>query len=143
MDLVIVSLVVILPVLVYSFRRVRAGDYAGHKRVQLILAGSLAVAVSLFEADMRQAGGIFELTKASRFAGTPFLNGSIYLHTFLSISTTLVWVGLIALSLRRFGKPPAPGAFSAKHRLWGRLGMILMALTGITGVELYVIGFAY
>lgn len=142
MDIVIVSLVVIVPALVWSRALARSGRYAAHKRLMLWLAGVLGVAVALFEADMRLSGGIFELTKGSRFAGTTFLNASIYIHTLLSISTSLIWIVLIAWSLKRFSKPPAPGAFSHRHKQLGRLGMLGMALTGITGVELYVIGFA-
>jgi uncharacterized membrane protein YozB (DUF420 family) len=40
-------------------------------------------------------------------------------------------------SLKRFGNPPTPGDFSEKHRFFGRLAMVLMTLTGVTGVELY------
>ncbi len=142
MDVVIVALVVILPLLVISRGLARKGSYAAHKRLMLWLAGGLGVAVALFETDLRLSGGIFELTKASPYAGTLFLNASIYIHTLLSISTALLWIVLIAMSLRRFPNPPAPGAFSHRHRVLGRLGMLGMTLTGLTGLELYIFGFA-
>ena len=43
--------------------------------------------------------------------------------------------------LSDIGIPPEPGAFSSLHRRWGRVGMISMGLTGLTGIELYVLGF--
>ncbi|MBK9260325.1 MAG: DUF420 domain-containing protein [Polyangiaceae bacterium] len=114
-----------------------------HKRIQVILAAILAIVIVAFEVDMRLSGGIFEMTKESRFAGTPFLNASIGVHVLLSILTTISWIVLITLSLRRFPNPPIPGPFSRAHRFWGKFGMLTMALTGITGIELYVIGFAF
>jgi hypothetical protein len=62
---------------------------------------------------------------------------------FFSITTALIWLALTIASLRKFPAPPVPGPFSASHKLWGRIGMIDMALTGITGIELYVVGFGY
>lgn len=142
MDLVVVSLVAVLPLIAFSWTRARQRRYALHKRVQLTMGSILAVVVVLFEVDMRLAGGIFELTKGSRFAGTAFLNGSIYFHTFLSIVTALIWLVLLIASVRKFGSPPRPTSFGPRHRFWGRIGMVGMALTGITGIQLYVIGFA-
>lgn len=142
MDLVVLSFVVIVPTLIYSFRAVKRQEYNTHKRTQITLFSVLAVAVVLFEVDMRMNGGVFEMSKESRFAGTALFHGSIWFHLALSVSTSLVWTGLVIASVRRFSSPPEPNAFSARHRFWGRLGMILMGLTGITGIQLYVMGFA-
>jgi hypothetical protein len=68
--------------------------------------------VLLFEYDMQQNGGIFEMVKGSAYEGTFFLNFMIYFHTFLSITTSLIWIVLIILSLIKFGKNPKPGKFS-------------------------------
>ncbi|MCU0760477.1 MAG: DUF420 domain-containing protein [Steroidobacteraceae bacterium] len=142
LDLVIVSLVVVVPVLAFSWHQVRRGRYALHRRLQLTLLAVLAVAVGAFELNMRMLGGIFAATRASRYAGTATLDSWIWLHTALAIATTLVWVVLAWVSVRRFPRPPAPNAFGARHRAWGRLGMILMALTGLTSLPVYVYGFA-
>lgn len=143
MDIVVMSFVLILPTIVWSWARARATAYTAHKRIQVVLFSTLTVVVILFEADMRMSGGIFEMTSGSRFAGTALLNGSIWFHTALSISTSVLWIWLVIVSLRRFPKPAAPAEFSAKHRLWGRIAMVAMALTGITGIELYVLGFMF
>ena len=141
MDLVLVSFIVILPAVCWSWWQARQGRYQVHKQAQLTLAAVLAVAVALFEADMQLSGGIFELTAGSRYAGTALLNGWIYGHTAVAILTSLIWVMLIVLSLRRFDKPPRPGAFSRAHRLWGRTGMVTMALAGFSAFPLYYYGF--
>jgi cytochrome b subunit of formate dehydrogenase len=143
MDIVIVSLAAILPILAFSWTKARRGAWRVHKRTQLILGSILAIVVLLFETDLRMAGGIFALTKPSAFAGTVLLNASIWIHVALSISTSIIWLALTIASVRKFGKPPRPGAFSKMHKLWGSIGMIDMALTGISGIELYIIGFAY
>ena len=143
MDIVVLSFAWIIPILAWSYRTTQTRQYGKHKRIQIILASILAIVIVIFEVDMRLSGGIFEMTKGSRFAGTPVLNTSIGVHVLLSILTTISWIVLIALSLRRFPNPPVPGSFSRLHRFWGKFGMLAMALTGITGIELYVIGFAF
>lgn len=140
-DLIIVSIVLIVPTLAYSFVKARRREYAVHRRIQLTLASVLAVAILLFEIDLRMSGGIVELTRESRYAGTDFLNGSIYFHLIFSVSSAILWTWLTFASLKRFPSPPAPARFSRTHRFWGRVAMIDMTLTGVTGIELYVIGF--
>ncbi len=139
-DLVVLSLVVVVPVMAISYGKARQKAWLFHRNLMVGLSAVLAVAVTLFELDLKAHGGIFEMTRESRYAGTDFLYASIYVHTFFSISTAMVWLSLILLSLRRFSSPPRPNEFSKMHRLWGRIAMIDMLLTGITGVELYVVG---
>jgi putative membrane protein len=141
-DIVNFSFVVIVPVLIYSWLKVRKGEYSLHKKVQLALFAVLFIAVILFEVDLKMRGGIFEMVKDSQFAGTAFLNGLIWFHMFVSITTSFIWIGLVTFSLWKFASPPVPNRFSGVHRFFGKIGMIDMILTGITGVMLYVLGFA-
>ncbi len=142
MDLVVLSFIVILPVLVISWRAARRGQYSKHRGIQVTLVLVLAVAVALFEIDLKLSGGIFELTKASSYAGTMLLNGLIYGHTLVAIGSTLVWVPLVIVSMRKFGNPPVRTSFGTAHRLWGRIGMILMMASGLSAMPLYYYGFA-
>ncbi len=141
-DVVNFSFIVIVPTLIYSWTKVRRGEYLLHKKVQLTLFAVLFVAVILFEIDLRQRGGIFEMVKDSQFSDTMMLNGLIWFHMFVSITTSIIWTGLIAMSLWKFASPPVPNSFSGAHKLFGRIGMIDMILTGVTGVMLYFLGFA-
>lgn len=141
MDIVILSLAFIIPIILFSYKTVKEGNYALHKKIQLTLGIVLLLVVIIFEMDMRNHGGIFEMVKGSRYEGTTFLNASIYIHTFFSITTSLIWLVLIIASLFKFSKDPLPNAFSKRHRFWGKLGMIDMILTGLTGVQLYICGF--
>jgi putative membrane protein len=142
MDIVILALVAVVPIVLFNWRLARTGRYRLHKTMQISLAVLLGAVVGLFEYNLRLQGGIFAATAASRYAGTATLDFWIYLHTFFAITTILVWVGLIVVSLRRFPDPPAPGAFSCRHRFWGRLGMVWMLVTGVTSLPVYVYGFA-
>lgn len=142
MDLVVLSFIVILPVLVISWRAARTGDYRRHRLIQISLVMVLAIAVGLFEVDLKLSGGIFELTKDSRYAGTELLSGLIYGHMMVAIGSVLVWLPLIILSLRRFPNPPVSNAFGPTHRLWGRIGMLLMMASGLSAIPLYYVGFA-
>ncbi len=141
MDLVLLSFIVILPAISWSWLKVRAGGYKAHKSAQLTLGVILFVAVAMFEIDMKLAGGIFELTKESRYNGTTLLNSWIYGHTVVAILTSIIWVLLIIFSLKRFPNPPEPAEFSKTHRFWGRLGMVTMMLAGLSAFPLYYYGF--
>jgi uncharacterized membrane protein YozB (DUF420 family) len=81
------------------------------------------------------------MAERSRFAGTGLLRWTLNVHLVFSTSTALLWIGLIVASLRRFPSPPRPGAFSARHRLWGRIAAVDMALTAATGLLFYVLCF--
>lgn len=107
MDIVVVSMAIILPLLWYSMKKVRRDKaYTTHRKIQLTMFIVLFVVVILFEYDMKQNGGIFEMVKGSAYEGSIFLNFMIYFHTFLSITTSLIWILLIVLSLIKFGKSP-------------------------------------
>lgn len=142
MDIVVISMVIILPLLWYSVKKVKEERaFKAHKNIQLTMFIILFFVVLLFEYDMKQNGGIFEMVKGSSYEGTFFLNFMIYFHTFLSITTSFIWLVLIIVSLRKYGKRKLPGSFSKTHRLWGKIGMWDMALTCITGLILYIFGF--
>lgn len=142
MDIVVLSFLVILPVLVISWRAARAAEYRRHRAIQISLALALAVVVTLFEIDLKLSGGIFALTRASSYAGTSLLNSLIYGHMLVAIGSALVWVTLVLVSLRKFSNPPVPNAFGPTHRVWGRVGMLLMMASGLSAVPLYYLGFA-
>jgi len=138
----VLSFLVILPVLVISWRAARAAEYRRHRAIQISLALTLAVVVTLFEIDLKLSGGIFALTRASSYAGTSLLNSLIYGHMLVAIGSALVWVTLVLVSLRKFSNPPVPNAFGPTHRVWGRVGMLLMMASGLSAVPLYYLGFA-
>ncbi|MEE2637815.1 MAG: hypothetical protein VYE68_11355 [Acidobacteriota bacterium] len=140
-DAVTASFLVTLPELFWSRRRARRGDYAGHKRVQLSLAIVLVVTVIAFEVDLRMRAGIIEMVAMSPFAGTHLLNVTIWVHLFVAITTSVIWLGLIGALVVRFANPP-PNRFSRVHRGWGIIRMVDMLATGVTGVMLYVLGLA-
>ena len=141
-DIVTLSFIVILPVLVISWWLVRSKkDYSNHRRIQLYLGIALGVVVAIFEYDLSTSGGIFELTKGSQYEGTALLNWTIYIHTMFAVASSVIWAGLIIMSLIKFGKPPQPNAFSGKHRFWGRTGMVVMIMAGVTSPPLYYFGF--
>ena len=139
-DIVNVSFIIIAPLLFYSWRKARSGDYRLHRNLQTGLTLALLVVVYLFEQDLKALGGIFKAVEQSRFAGTAALNGLIYFHTICAVSSSLIWLLLVAISLLAF-RPPQPNAFSKWHIIFGRIGMIDMLLSAVTGVMLYFVGF--
>lgn len=141
MDIVILSLALIIPIILYSWKKAKNSNYPIHRSIQTTLTIVLFIVVSIFELDMRANGGIFKMIEGSSYSGTNFMNSSVYVHTFFSISTSIIWIGLIIISWLKFPNPPNPSAFSKTHIFWGKIGMLDMILTGITGVQLYIFGF--
>ena len=91
-DIVTLSFVVILPLLIISWRIVRLNrNYLLHRNLQLTLGITLAIVVAIFEYDLAASGGIFELTRDSAYEGTALLNGTIYVHTAFAIAAAVVW----------------------------------------------------
>ena len=128
--------------MIFSWRSARRHRFTLHRSLQISLALTLLVAVGLFELDMTLSGGIFALTADSAYSGTTLLNGLIYGHMLVAILAALIWLPLVIVSMRRFPRPPVSNAFGPAHRVWGRAGMVLMMLSGVSAVPLYVVGFA-
>lgn len=139
-DIGTLSIIAVVPVLLWSWVLARHRKWVLHKRVQLTTASVLGVVVLLFEIDLSQMGGIFAVTAASPYAGTTLLNAWIWTHTVFAISSTVVWLLLVIASLVKFPKPPVPAAFPT-HRYFGRLGMLLMLGSGLTAIPMYYYGF--
>ncbi|MCP5052132.1 MAG: DUF420 domain-containing protein [bacterium] len=142
MDILVTLQVVILPILLWSFMSARKGRYQKHKKIQIFLASAIGLAVIAFEVDVRLSGGAMELFKSSSLYDGTFLWVCLGVHLFIAGGTVVVWVWLMILSVKRFPNPPVPNDFSTRHRFWGRVGMIGMVLTGITGIGVYYLGFA-
>ena len=141
-DIGILSIVAVVPILLWSWGLARKKQWTLHKRVQLATASLLGVVVLLFEIDLNQLGGIFKVTADSSYAGTATLNFWIWIHTFFAISSTFVWLFLVLASLIKFPSPPEPKFFTT-HRYFGRLAMILMLGAGATAVPMYIYGFVF
>lgn len=142
LDVVVVSLLLVVPVLVYSIWIVRwRRKYLLHKRIQLVLGVVLAVVVVLFEVDIRLAGGFWEMAKDSAYYETAFLRNLLYVHLFFSISTVVIWLITYLTALRFFPRPPRPGAFSQTHKILGWVAVVDMVATVVTGLMVYYYGF--
>lgn len=139
-DIGMLSIVAVVPVLIWSWILARDRSWVMHKRVQLTTAIVLGIVVLLFEMDLSQKGGVFAITATSPYAGSGVLNFWIWTHTAFAISSTIVWLLLVIASLIKFPSPPLPAAFPT-HRYFGRLGMMLMLGSGVTAIPMYYYGF--
>ncbi len=163
-DFVYVAMFVVLPVLAWSICQVRYhGRFATHKRVQLALGAVLLTAVALFEIDMRLVSGWRDRAEPSPYYGTVYDAGpvsqwicrdllrlpgvpgwvirSLAIHLLFAISTTVLWIVVMARALRRFLRPPAAGDHSSSHRFWGWVATWDLALTAISGWIFYWLAF--
>ncbi len=145
LDLVFLAMFAVVPVMIWAIRLVQhKQNYALHKRVQLLLAGVLLLAVTAFEVDMR-----FFSKWEERAAASPFYSSegwslvwlSLVVHLCFAVPTTILWIWVVARALRNFPRPPLPNAHGNWHRRWGQLAAIGMFGTAVTGWGFYVLAF--
>ena len=164
LDIVFLAMFAILPVMSWSIWLVKHRQrYALHKRIQLGLWLVLAIAVSLFEIDMRFISGWRDRAEPSpyfaaasdpgplqtlvfkQWLGLESVPGwviiSLGIHLLFAVTTALLWVVVIARALRNFPRPPVPGAHSRTHIFWARLAAWDMVLTAVTGWIFYWLAF--
>jgi uncharacterized membrane protein YozB (DUF420 family) len=139
LDLVATSLVVVVPALTLALRYAKRRDYAAHKRVQLAISLALLAVLTLFEIEMRLYGWE-ERAAASAYYDT-YLWPVLRLHLTVAVTTTALWTITIFLALRRFARPPRPGAHSRLHKALGWGAALGIYLTTVTGWTFYWIAF--
>jgi len=137
MDGIIVVVALVPLLLLGSWGLARRGLLRQHRAAQIALTAAFVLVLGIFEPYIRVQGGLDGISVGSPYHGSGFLRGYLAAHLSLAVTSTLSWGALAVASLRRFPNPPIPGPFSARHRLWGRLTMVGMALTAITGLGLY------
>jgi putative membrane protein len=164
LDVVFLAMWAVLPVLFWSIWQVKVGGrFALHKRVQLGLGATLAVAIVLFEIDMRLISGWRQRAEPSpyygavesagpvwnaiclQFAGMDRVPGWVFralaIHLVFAVSTAILWTWTIVRACQRFAKPPTPNEYSRVHRRLGWLAAIDMTLTSVSGWVFYWLAF--
>jgi putative membrane protein len=145
LDFVTLAMFGILLVLAYSIYLVKyRRQYEWHKRIQLILAVVLLVAVVAFEVDVRWFTDWKALARPSRFWSETGFNAvwiALSIHLCFAIPTPFLWGWVIYEGLRKFPRPTAPSAHSLRHRRWGWVAALGMLLTSVTGWVFYVMAF--
>ena len=145
LDVVALSLLIVVPLLVWSLYLVKVmRRYVAHRRLQTLLGLVLLVAVSAFEIDMRMQGGIDGILAKRTVPLTPdqrsFFNGLLAVHLVFAISTVLLWGLTLILAWKRMPEPLAPSPHSRLHKRLGWLSAIDITLTAITGLMVYYFG---
>lgn len=147
LDVVFLAMFLVVPALLVSVYLVRyRGKYELHKRLQLVLALVLLVAVVLFELDMR-----FFTDWEALAVGSPYFDPankwgspagiSLIVHLSCAVPTFVLWVAVVVQALRRFDRPARPGAHSKWHARYGMAAVCGMVLTGVTGWVFYWLAF--
>lgn len=140
MDLVVLALFAIIPVLIYSIKLAKTGQYIKHKSIQIALAIILLISVILFEIEIRIAGGIYQLIDIAPSERLLF-DIVLYTHLFFAITTPLIWGFVIFSAIKNFDGKSFPARYANKHRLWGKIATIDLILTSLTGFLVYYLGF--
>ncbi len=106
LDVVFLAMFLLLPVLAWSIWQVRyRRRYTLHKRTNLTIAAILLIAVLAFEIDMQFISGWRDAQPPSPYWPHGVMT-SLYVHLVFSISTTLLWIYVVAGALRNIPVPP-------------------------------------
>ncbi|MFP6612522.1 MAG: DUF420 domain-containing protein [Pirellulales bacterium] len=145
LDIVFLAMFAVLPVMAWSIYLVKFKRlYTAHKQMQLTIGIVLAVAVTLFEIDIRINEWRPRAEKSPYYDADMlrgWVNWSLWVHLFFAITTVVLWIFVIVQAPRKFSKVPLPNPYSPKHIFWARLAAIDMALTSFTGWAFYYIAF--
>lgn len=144
LDLVFLAMFAVVPILGWSIRLAKQGKFVLHKRVQVVLALVLLVAVTAFEIEMRVVGWEDRAKPSPYWAEARWndpVDYSLAIHLFFAIPTALLWLYVVIQALRKFPKPAAPNEHSASHRFWAPIAAFEMLMTAITGWVFYWIAF--
>lgn len=146
LDVVFTAMFAVLPALLASIYLVRfRRRYRWHKRMQLVIAGVLLVAVTAFEVDMRLHGWQHLARPSPYWREGPWndwVDYSLAIHLTCAIPTLVLWVVVSAAALWRFPVPPTPSAHSRWHRRYGATAVVGLVLTAVTGWMFYWLAFA-
>jgi hypothetical protein len=137
-DIIVVSLILIVPLLIYSLYLVRVKkDYVTHKNIQVGVSIVVAIVLVLFEMNLYFTGGVEQLLVGSSYQGTSIMDTIMKVHLFFSISTAILWPVVLISALVKMPKPPRPTPDSKRHRILGWIAFFDMIGTGVTGVIVY------
>ena len=144
LDVVFLTMFAVVPVMAFSIWQVKyRRRYVLHKRLQLILASVLLVAVLAFEIDMR-----FFTEWEARAATSPYFSGAVNwvklalaVHLCFAVPTALLWIYVTWHALRNIPDPPAPSDHIAHHIRWARVAAWEMLGTAVTGWLFYYLAF--
>lgn len=140
MDVVVVGLLALLPVLAWSVQAARGGRFVLHKRLQLFIVAALAVAILVFEVDVRLISDWKPRARPS-----PYWPGGVLwalgIHLIFAVSTFVLWTWVVWEALARFPNPPHPAAHGPRHRRMARLAAVDLLLTAVTGFVFYWLAF--
>lgn len=140
LDVVFVAMFLVVPVLLYSIKLAKRGNYQLHKQIQIATATVLLAAVIAFEIDMRFFTD-WELRADPNGEGLTAAWIALGIHLCFAIPTPILWIVIISKALKHFPNPPIPNEHSAAHKKRARIGAYGMILTSITGWIFYYVAF--
>jgi len=140
LDILAIVLLIIVPIQLLSLLLLwRRKAYRGHMILQLVIASLLGPAVLAFEIQIRIYGWR-HLAELSPYYDSWVLPALVF-HLIWAIPALLLWVFMIYGALKNFGLSPKPSKYSIIHKRMGRLAVITMMGTGLTGWLFYWLAF--
>lgn len=139
LDLIVVTMAVVLPVMIYSLLQVRRHKrYEKHRNLQIVLGVLLGIAILCFEVDMRLSGWR-HLAEPSPYYET-LVFPALYVHLCFAVPTLVLWSYTIFQAVRH-QIISAPSASRFRHKTFGRLSAYSMIATTLTGWIFYWFAF--
>jgi uncharacterized membrane protein YozB (DUF420 family) len=142
LDFVSAVMLAVIAAMFFSIYQVRVRkNHKLHRKIQIVTALALVVALVLFEVDVRFFTDWREIAAPSPYYDSGVVSWALAIHLAFAIPTPIVWGIVIAMALRRFRDGFSQGDFNRFHRISGRIAAAMMFATAVTGWVFYYLAF--
>lgn len=140
LDILALVLLILLPLQIISLLLLKGKrSYRGHMIMQVIMTAILGPALIAFEIQIRISGWR-HLAELSPYYDNWVLPALLF-HLIWAIPAVLLWIVAIYGAFKNFGLSPRPGRYSMIHKRMGRLAVLTMVGTGLSGWLFYWLAF--
>jgi len=113
--------------------------FKAHRTIQLGISTILLIVVVIFEVEVRLNGWTQNALQSPHY--DTILFPILWVHIFIAVSSSAIWLATLVGALKHYGKMPAPQSYSKHHKTLGICSTVGLWLTAASGGIFYYLAF--